>query len=86
MTPIELGRTYKDVVTGFQGIAIGRVEYVSGCNQVLVQPVVINGEWKDSHWFDEERLILNRDIARIPDLLGIGRSPAKGYDKEAPRR
>ncbi len=28
---IELGRTYKDRITGFKGVATGFVEYLTGC-------------------------------------------------------
>lgn len=33
-----LGQRVRDVVTGFEGIAIGRVVYINGCHQYLVKP------------------------------------------------
>lgn len=33
-----LGQRVRDIVTGFEGIAIGRVEYINGCHQYLVKP------------------------------------------------
>lgn len=54
---IELGRTYKDKITGFQGVATGHVEYISGCHQtLLVPPVGKNGESREGVWYDDQRL------------------------------
>ena len=33
-----LGQRVRDTVTGFEGIAIGRVVYINGCHQYLVKP------------------------------------------------
>lgn len=35
---IQLGKTYKDVITGFSGIAMSKVEYLTGCDQVGLNP------------------------------------------------
>ncbi|MEE9159993.1 MAG: hypothetical protein V3U60_16610 [Gammaproteobacteria bacterium] len=54
---IKIGCTYLDVITKFKGIAIGHVEYMTGCNQTLLSPEIgADGEFKDSHWFDDQRL------------------------------
>jgi hypothetical protein len=53
----ELGKKYEDRITGFSGIAIGRVVYITGCNQVLIAPPIsADGALRDSAWFDEQRL------------------------------
>ena len=55
-----LGHKVKDRITGFTGIVIGRVEYLTGCNQVLVAaPVGADGALKDSHWIDEQRVVVD---------------------------
>lgn len=65
---IELGSKVEDQLTGFSGIATARVQYVTGCNQYLVQPRCgPNGEFVDSHWFDEHRLYV--DTAVQPMVL-----------------
>lgn len=76
-----LGSAVQDLVTGFKGIAMGRVEYLSGCNQVLVQPTVgDDGAFKESHWIDEQRL----QVLEIPRVvLDNGANP--GPDKPAPK-
>lgn len=35
---ITLGRTYRDIVTGFEGICTGVVEWMYGCEQYSLQP------------------------------------------------
>lgn len=55
--PITLGATYKDKVTGFQGIAIGHVYYLTGCNQTLIVPrVKEDGSGREGVWYDDQRL------------------------------
>jgi len=50
--------TVKDKFTGFEGTVTGHCDYITGCDQYLVQPQTKEGEWKDARWFDENRLEL----------------------------
>jgi hypothetical protein len=34
---IRLGEKYRDVVTGFEGTAVGRHEYLHGCTRITLQ-------------------------------------------------
>lgn len=80
---IELGARARDGITGFEGRVTGRCEYITGCNQVLLAPPVgEKGEARDAHWFDEQRVVLLDDGARI--TLDNGANP--GCDKAAPVR
>jgi len=45
-----------DELTGFKGVVTGHADYVTGCDQYLVQPPSKDGEWKEPKWFDEKRL------------------------------
>jgi len=38
MTNIKLGNLIRDKVTGFEGIATARVEYINGCVQYCIKP------------------------------------------------
>lgn len=78
---VELGRTYTDKITGFTGVAIGRVEYLTGCNQALLQPSSDDPRKRpDSEWFDDQRL----DHVEGPVVtLDNGKNP--GCDKAAPK-
>ncbi len=82
MTPIRLGMKAKDKITGFIGIVTGRCEYISGCNQALLTPEVgEKGEYKDPHWFDEQRL------ERVGDtVITLDNGDTPGCDVPAPVR
>lgn len=77
---IKLGQKVKDVITGFQGVVTGRCEYITGCNQVLVQPrVKDDGSRNAGEWFDEDRVeFIDESILTLP------RKTADGCDMEAP--
>ena len=54
----------KDEVTGFKGHVMGRVQYITGCNQYLIQPkAATDGKYPDSTWLDENRLSLTKTKA-----------------------
>lgn len=78
---IELGRNYEDVVTGFSGMAIGVVHYITGCSQTLIQPRVDgDGKVPESLWLDAQRLNVQTGFAV---KLDNGTNP--GFDRAAPR-
>lgn len=57
MKDILLGATVRDVVTGFQGIATGRFEYLNGCIRYMVEcPPKEAGGKPEELVFDEERI------------------------------
>lgn len=82
---INLGWTYKDKITGFQGIATGFVQYITGCNQVLLNPKVdADGKLRDPNWFDEARLVEVSAEAPVElDKSAVAANP--GPDKQAPK-
>lgn len=80
MATIELGRTYKDKITGFSGVAVGYCRYITGCNQVLLSPPLKeDGTYRDGHWVDEQRL---DDVGAPKIELDNGKTP--GFDRPAP--
>ena len=54
---IELGRTYKDKVSGFEGIAVHRTEFLYACERVCLQAQAKGGDIKEAH-FDAPQLEL----------------------------
>lgn len=78
---IELGATYKDKITGFKGVATGECRYISGCNQVLLAPIVKkDGSYKCS-WFDVQR------VEKVKGKkITLDNSKTPGHDIEAPKR
>jgi transcriptional regulator with XRE-family HTH domain len=60
----EKGWHMKDVITGFEGYVVYRVDFLTGCNQYGLQPPIEEGgkgkersEIPDSKQFDENRLV-----------------------------
>lgn len=80
---IKLGSTVKDVISGFAGVVTGRAEYITGCNQLLVQPPLKkDGELANSAWWDEDRL----ELLAEPEQSLISRFVKSiGSDMPAPR-
>lgn len=78
----KLGFKFKDRVSGFEGVATGRLEYMTGCHQLLLVPPAKDGEWKDGQWIDEQRCDKVPSFDRI--VLDNGVTP--GSDKAHPRR
>jgi len=77
-----LGKRVKDRITGFAGIVTGQCQYISGCSQALVAPSVgADGTFKDSQWFDEQRL---EGLGGEAIVLDNGATP--GADRAAPKR
>jgi hypothetical protein len=53
----EQGDTLQDLITGFQGIVTGRCDYITGCDQYLLQPKGTKKDTKpDPVWYDDNRL------------------------------
>lgn len=76
---IILGKKYRDVVTGFAGIAVSRHEYLNGCVRISLQPSELqDGKPIDSVSFDLEQLVLEGDGVTLPkrDTGGPGDIPA----------
>lgn len=79
---IELGQKAKDKITGFEGIIIGRAQYLTGCDQYVLAPPVKEGKICDSQWFDEGRIeILGAGIS-AQDVAG---PKPGGPNRDAPR-
>lgn len=54
---IEIGKKVRDKISGLEGIAIARAEWLYGCVRFCVQPQELkDGEPVDSTWFDEPQL------------------------------
>lgn len=73
---VKLGQKVKDVITGFEGTITGRAQYLTGCSQGLVAPPISkDGEHRDGHWFDEDRLAVVSE--EIVDLKVVNPGPDK---------
>ena len=77
-----LGFRWKDIITGLVGTATGYVNYLSGCNQVLLTPAIgADGKPIEGAWFDEQRL-----EAVEGERIVLDNGDAPGFDAPAPVR
>jgi hypothetical protein len=63
-----IGSILKDEVTGFEGVVMGRTEYITGCLQYALCPrkMTKDGKLPEWHWFDEDRLKNTGRKLRLP--------------------
>jgi len=55
---IKLGEKVRDEITGFEGIAIARIEYLNGCVRYEVKPKILkDGRPIEGEWIDEQQLV-----------------------------
>lgn len=81
MTKFKLGVEAKDKITGFQGIITGHAEYLTGCDQYILQPKCEKqGAYPEANWFDEGRLELIGEAMTKEDVKGR----KNGCDYRAP--
>jgi len=87
---ILLGSQVKDKVTGFEGIAVSRIEYLSGCVQYGVRPRYIEKEMKGTYpaieYIDEGQL---EELGRGWQKLRAEKestSPPGGLQSARPRK
>lgn len=55
--PVKLGERYRDSITGFEGVATIRSEFLYGCVRVLIEGAGDDGDPKEFS-FDEQRLVV----------------------------
>lgn len=80
LTPF-LGKTVKDKVTGFTGVATGFARYLTGCDQYLVLPKAKDtSTYPDGSWLDVNRLELQEC-----NKVELDTSEDKGCDTSAPK-
>ena len=64
----KLGMKAKDKVTGFDGILVGRAEYLTGCTQYGIAPPAKDGKIESAQWFDEGRIEVVGDGVTIEEV------------------
>ncbi len=59
---VKLGQKVKDDISGFQGIAVCRMDWLHGCERILVQPPINDkGELPKPETFDEPQIVIIDD-------------------------
>jgi len=55
---MKLGDRVKDTLTGFEGILVGKTEWLYGCIRVSIEPTELkDGKRIEPDWFDEQRVV-----------------------------
>jgi hypothetical protein len=73
-----LGKKVKDIVSGFEGVAVSKIEYMNGCTQYNIQPkckddnTMIKAEWFDA---EQVELVSNKTIVKKKKKPTGGPSP-----------
>lgn len=78
---IKLGEKVRDKVTGFEGIATSRVEYLNGCVQYGVTPKikVKDNKKPETEYIDEGRLEL------VGKGINVKKKRTGGYQSDHPQ-
>lgn len=85
---VELGDRVRDMVTGFEGIAMGRNEWVNKCTRFAVQNEKLkDGKPIDAVWFDVEQLeVVKKGIVRVHKEVPIAARPNGPWTPSGGRR
>jgi len=78
---IKLGNKVRDKVTGFEGIATAKVEYINRCVQFCVKPPVgKDGKMPDGEYIDIDELEI------VDEGIVIKTKPTGGPQRDCPNR
>ena len=80
MSKIKLGDKVRDKVTGFEGIATSRVEYINKCVQFCVKPKM----GKDNKMPDGEYIDIDQ-LEVVGEGVLIESEPTGGPQRDCPR-
>lgn len=86
MAKIEVGDTARDSITGFEGVAIARTEWLNGCARIMIQPKALHeGKPVEAQCFDEMQVELVEQKGFKPGRETGGPRPAATRAKDPTR-
>ncbi len=63
----DLGEVLKDRITGFEGVAVARTQYMTGCNRYSLQSQELkDGKPREWEAFDEDMLVPSGEKKEVP--------------------
>lgn len=81
---IQLGDKVKDTITGFEGVAIARSEWLNGCVRFELQSAKLSkdGIPVEAQWFDDSQLTVVKlgKSAEKKDVGGPRAAPSRAKD------
>ncbi len=73
MNHLVMGEKYRDSMTGFEGTCAGICEYLYGCRQALIVPLLDkDGRKVDGEWIDEQRLVDAGSLRAVDPIASSG--------------
>lgn len=80
--PDLLGKQGRDKITGFEGIIIAHVRYITGCDQYGLTPPVRDGKVESTQYFDEGRIEVIGEGISAPSVQAAKNG---GPNRDAPQ-
>jgi hypothetical protein len=71
----------EDKITTFSGKVVGHADYITGCDQYLIQPDAKDGAHVEGRWIDEGRLL----VVKVLDPINV-KAKQNGSDIPAPTK
>ena len=70
---VNLGDKVKDRLTPFEGVVVGKADYLYGCKQVLVRSEAMkDGTPIDAVWMDEDRVeVVEQTAVAVPESAAV---------------
>lgn len=86
MKEIKLGDKVKEIYTGFTGIAVGRTQWLHGCDRIGIMPEKLDkdGKPQELQWFDEPQVQLVKSQA--PKVAKSSKTTRPGGPRPDPQR
>ena len=83
---MELGDKVKDKITGFEGIAVARTKWLTGCERITIEPMGLgeDGKVKKLETFDVERVEVCKGGEGAYKRLGPTPSKKRGGPRPDP--
>lgn len=78
----NLGKKAKDKVTGFEGIIVSKITYLTGCDQYGITPPAKDGKVAGTDYFDVKRVEIIGDGVSI-ESVADEKDPG-GPNRDAP--
>lgn len=73
---VPLGSKVRDLITGLEGVAIGRSTWLYGCVRIGVEPLALkDGKPAESVWLDEQRM----EVVPWEKTYPVHPTPAVGF-------
>lgn len=82
---IKLGYMVKDIITGFEGMAIGRTDWLYSCSRIGVRSSqLVDGKPVEDQWFDEQQLEIKKECE--PPVSKDSTTERPGGNMDGPSR